>query len=153
MRILLEVMDGAAAGKAVVLEPHQKCRVGRGEAADLVIANDGLLSRIHFVVECDQASCRVRDLNSTNGTYVNGARTTEAEVGSQDLVMAGSTSFNLRTVPEKDIVPEKEAVPLASDAAVSPEPAPAGKNAGKSTLLAMKPFNPAQSSPPKSSKE
>ena len=147
MRVILEVVDGAAAGKAVVLEPNQKCRVGRGEAADLVIANDGLLSRMHFVVECDQASCRVRDLNSTNGTYVNGARTTEAEVGAQDLVMAGSTSFNLRAVPEE------EPVPPVSGPAVSPEPAPAAKNAGMSTLLAMKPYNPPESSPPESSKK
>jgi pSer/pThr/pTyr-binding forkhead associated (FHA) protein len=146
MRVILEVVDGVAAGKAVVLESNQKCRVGRGEAADLVIANDGLLSRIHFVIECDQASCRVRDLNSTNGTYLNGARTTEAELGSQDLVMAGSTSFNLRAVPEKDAVAENDAVPPASEAAAAPEPAPVGKNAGMSTLLAMKPFNPPESS-------
>ena len=147
MRVILEVMDGAAAGRAVVLESNQKCRVGRGEGADLVIANDGLLSRVHFVVECEQATCRVRDLNSTNGTYVNGARTTEAEVGSQDLLMAGSTSFNLRAMQEEDTVP------LPPEAAVSAEPAPAGSNAGMSTLLAMKPYNPPKSSPPESSKD
>jgi len=133
MRVILAVKEGSAAGQAVSIEPQQACRVGRSDSAELVIANDGLLSRLHFVVECDTAACRVRDLNSTNGTFLNGQRISTAEVHDGDIVLAGSTAFSLQAV-EDDGAP-----PAAPEAAAA---APGAKNAGISTVLAMKPYNP-----------
>ena len=134
MRFILEITDGAGAGKAVAIQPNQPCRVGRAEGAELVISNDGLLSRSHFVVECSgEWSCRVRDLNSTNGTFVNGQRVTEAEISEGDTLVAGRTTFAVRAVDMEFAAPAHE------PAAAAPE---AGKKAVQSTQLAMKPYNP-----------
>ena len=135
MRVILAVTEGSAAGKAVAIEPQHPCRVGRSDGAELPIANDGLLSRLHFVVECDETTCRVRDLDSTNGTFLNGQRITMAEIHDGDVVLAGSTAFSLRAVEEQWSV-------VATPDPAPPEVTPGAKDAGISTVLAMKPYTP-----------
>src|SRR5262245_56121945 len=48
-------------------------RVGVREENDLVLADDAV-SRIHFEISCDESGHRLRDLGSTNGTFVDGFR-------------------------------------------------------------------------------
>jgi pSer/pThr/pTyr-binding forkhead associated (FHA) protein len=144
MWFILQITDGAAAGKTVAIQPNHPCRVGRADGAELVIANDGLLSRSHFVVECSgESSCRVRDLNSTNGTFVNGQRITEAEISEVDTLVAGRTTFAVHPM-------DGEPAALPEDAAA--EEAEAVKKALQSTQLAMKPYNPPEP-PPEPPKE
>jgi pSer/pThr/pTyr-binding forkhead associated (FHA) protein len=53
--------------------------VGRNEQCDIVIANP-LVSRRHSQISWDGAYCTLEDLNSTNGTYVNGHRIIQPRV-------------------------------------------------------------------------
>jgi pSer/pThr/pTyr-binding forkhead associated (FHA) protein len=53
--------------------------VGRSEQCDIVIANP-LVSRRHSQLIWDGAYCTLEDLNSTNGTYVNGQRLIQPRV-------------------------------------------------------------------------
>jgi hypothetical protein len=51
--------------------------IGRNESCDLIVS-DPLVSRRHCQILWDGVYCTVEDLNSTNGTYVNGQQLTAA---------------------------------------------------------------------------
>lgn len=54
--------------------------IGRGNDADIVLpVPDPLVSKQHCRLEIDADSCRVIDLNSANGTCLNGRRITQSE--------------------------------------------------------------------------
>jgi pSer/pThr/pTyr-binding forkhead associated (FHA) protein len=63
---------------------------GRGDEADVQIKDDRM-SRQHFVVEPREDRFFVRDLNSTNGTFVNNSFITEQELQPNDKIRCGQT--------------------------------------------------------------
>ena len=65
---------------------------GRSEQSDVKL-KDERASRQHFVISRKAELYVVQDLKSTNGTYVNGARVTEAQLKPNDRVRAGQTVF------------------------------------------------------------
>jgi pSer/pThr/pTyr-binding forkhead associated (FHA) protein len=66
--------------------------VGRGKSADVVIA-DATLSRRHFVVERDGEKYFLKDLDSENGTWVDGHRAKTTQLHHHDCILAGRTIF------------------------------------------------------------
>ena len=67
--------------------------VGRNTGtADVTVADSGM-SRVHFDIAWNGQVAAVRDRQSTNGTYLNGARISEAVLRSGDVVLAGRTEF------------------------------------------------------------
>lgn len=73
------------------LSPGQRLTVGRGLQADMRVYQDQRMSAVHFEFICEEDGCRIRDLDSRNGTYLNGRRIREAAVSHGDRVKAGST--------------------------------------------------------------
>jgi pSer/pThr/pTyr-binding forkhead associated (FHA) protein len=71
---------------------------GRGEQADCRIL-DERASRQHFAVVRKDDAFVIQDLKSTNGTYVNSVRVTEAPLKPNDKVRIGQTI--LVFLPEK----------------------------------------------------
>lgn len=65
---------------------------GRDDAADIKVDDRGL-SRVHFEIAFDGEIAAIRDLQSTNGTFVDGARITEVVLRSGSRVSAGRTDF------------------------------------------------------------
>ena len=63
---------------------------GRGDEADVQI-KDERMSRQHFVVEPREEKFFARDLNSTNGTFINNNRITEVELQPNDRIRGGQT--------------------------------------------------------------
>ena len=68
MQLLL--IDSGVIVKKLDLEPG-KYVIGRSEDADITISSKEV-SRHHAAVEYDGKTCFVQDLDSTNGTLVNG---------------------------------------------------------------------------------
>jgi eukaryotic-like serine/threonine-protein kinase len=62
---------------------------------------DTSLSRDHFLIEINPPRCELRDLGSTNGTYVNQQRVERARLGSGDLIAAGESMFQVRVEGEE----------------------------------------------------
>ncbi|MBI2059484.1 MAG: GGDEF domain-containing protein [Nitrospirae bacterium] len=68
-------------------------RVGRGAEADIRLATDEYVSRLHANFVLKEGTVVVRDLYSTNGTYVNGERVTSMTLRNGDRVHIGTTAM------------------------------------------------------------
>ena len=66
--------------------------VGRDDAADVVIA-DGALSRRHFRIVPENGHYLLKDLDSENGTWVDGRPASNAPLRHHDCIAAGRTLF------------------------------------------------------------
>lgn len=91
--VALEVTGGADLGRAF---PVQRSRIllGRGDVD--VALSDRKVSRRHASLEVYGASCvLLKDLGSTNGTFVNGSRVPSAELQDGDTIRLGETSLQV----------------------------------------------------------
>ena len=75
-------------------------RIGKKEDNDIVI-KDNSVSRNHFEIETTVDSYLLRDLNSTNGTYINGIRVKEAFLSPGDIITMGKTKIEYVAFDEK----------------------------------------------------
>jgi len=71
-------------------------RVGRGDESEIVLL-DPSVSRAHAVVEFDAGEPIVRDLDSTNGTYVNGRRVRVESLRDGDELRFGNTRMRFES--------------------------------------------------------
>jgi hypothetical protein len=79
----------------VRVTPPDTLRVGRAASADFVIAGDPHVSSVHFRLAFREGEWWVHDLESRNGTYVNGARVRQSVVRDGDQISAGETTFRV----------------------------------------------------------
>src|SRR3954451_23395598 len=71
MRVILDVLQGPRKGRTFIFDRHDTFIVGRSRYVHCSMPEDSALSRDHFLIEINPPRCEVRDLGSTNGTYVN----------------------------------------------------------------------------------
>ena len=95
MRVTLEIVSSAHAGRQVELEEGQTLSVGRTIKSDFA-TDDTFMSGEHFALERAGATCRLRDLKSRNGTFVNDKRVKAATLRDGDRIAAGNTKFIVR---------------------------------------------------------
>jgi len=73
--------------------------VGRGASAD-VIVDDPALSRLHFLIDREGDDYVIKDLNSQNGTWVDGHRAGLTRLHHHDCILAGRTIFLFKEAKE-----------------------------------------------------
>lgn len=100
MQVILDVIQGPRKGRSYVFDRHDTFIVGRSRSVHCPMPEDAALSRDHFLIEIDPPRCEIRDLNSTNGTYVNEARVERARLHSGDRIAAGQSVFVVRVEGE-----------------------------------------------------
>ncbi len=83
-----------SAGKEHSRDIHQKLTVGRSPDADITLSEEGV-SRLHCEFEIVQNMVQVRDLDSTNGTFVNGSKIKRARLKAGDTVVVGRILLRL----------------------------------------------------------
>lgn len=91
-RAVLKGLTGPWAGKRFPLA-NVVSVVGRTDGNDVVVEDDSV-SRRHAEVRKSGPGYAVRDLNSANGTFVNGERITEAPLRPGDVVKFGVVEFS-----------------------------------------------------------
>ncbi len=96
MRVILEVLQGPRKGRSFVFERHDTFIVGRSRFVHCPMPEDSALSRDHFLIEFNPPRCEIRDLGSTNGTYVNDRRVERVRLSSGDRIAAGQSVFRVR---------------------------------------------------------
>lgn len=85
-------LGGPAQPAREVMIEREKVTVGRSEVCDLRLG-DSKVSGIHFEVVSDEKGFLVRDLNSTNGTFINGIQIKEAWIKEGSYVTVGGTEL------------------------------------------------------------
>jgi transcriptional regulator with GAF, ATPase, and Fis domain len=91
--IFVVVLSGSAKGATVPLE--RSLRLGKAQDNDLVL-DDDTVSRHHCELARTNDGIHVRDLGSTNGTRVLGARVSEAIVQPGTILQVGQVEIALR---------------------------------------------------------
>lgn len=95
MRVILNVLQGPQAGRTFKFDRHDTFIVGRSRFVHCPI-DDAALSRDHFMIEINPPLCELRDLGSTNGTFVNNIRADRVRLNSGDLIAAGQSIFRVQ---------------------------------------------------------
>ena len=94
MQVKFKLLKGSHAGKEVKL-PAPKCLIGRNDDCHLKPQSEAV-SRRHCVILTTDAEVMIRDLNSRNGTYVNGEKITgDTVLLNGDLVKVGPLEFEM----------------------------------------------------------
>jgi transcriptional regulator with GAF, ATPase, and Fis domain len=89
MSAKLVVLAGPRCGETFSIDASQII-IGRDTAAQLSIP-DHLISRRHCAVDLADSRCTLRDLGSSNGTYVNGMPVRERTLTHGDRIRAGDS--------------------------------------------------------------
>ena len=87
-RCKLVIIKGAQRGTEFVIA-GDVIRIGKAPENDLALA-DETVSRVHFEIMRDAKGYLVRDLKSTNGTFLDGAEVKEAYLRAGSVIAAGS---------------------------------------------------------------
>ncbi|HEX4448862.1 MAG TPA: sigma 54-interacting transcriptional regulator, partial [Polyangiaceae bacterium] len=91
----LQVMVMSGSAKGTTRRIGERLRIGKAPDNDLVLADD-TVSRHHCELTRAPEGLRVRDLGSTNGTKVQGARVTEAIVQPGTVLKVGEIELAVR---------------------------------------------------------
>ena len=91
MHINLRVLAGPYKERVFSFTQHDTFLIGRTNDAHLCLPDDRFFSRHHCLLEIAPPRCFLRDLGSTNGTFVNGERVTEAFLKHGDRIQGGET--------------------------------------------------------------
>ncbi len=106
-------LEGPKAGGEVAFDTYE-VTFGRSKKADIFI-DDERLSRLHAKVSRVGAGYRLIDLNSHNGTYVNGIRILEHPLASFDVITIGNSKIKFLI---QEIVQSQE--PRAKQESINP---------------------------------
>ena len=91
MRVTLHVVAGPQVGRVFTFNQHETFMIGRSEDAHFCLPQDRYFSRHHCILEIAPPQCFLRDLGSTNGTFVNGIRVETAHLKNADRIQGGET--------------------------------------------------------------
>jgi pSer/pThr/pTyr-binding forkhead associated (FHA) protein len=134
----LVLRSGPLAGARYLLKEGVQ-RIGRAPDNDIIVQGQqsATVSLYHLEIVCDGGLCRIRDVGSTNGTYVDGEQITDAELRMQSVIRLGNNGPEFAVMPEQPatadldrtlVVPAGIVLPAAL-----PQPDPAA--GGHETLL------------------
>jgi pSer/pThr/pTyr-binding forkhead associated (FHA) protein len=89
----LEILNGGFEGMSYALS-DQEIVIGRNPTTDITLLDEGI-SREHALVLYDEdgPGYVIEDLQSTNGTKVNGKRVRSASLADGDQIQIGQTLF------------------------------------------------------------
>jgi len=101
MKVNLILLKLGGANKGFKL-PSSVTIIGRRQDCDMCVPLM-VVSRRHCAINMDEGALRIRDLDSRNGTFVNGERIEETELKAGDKIQIGPLNF----IVQIDGVPEE----------------------------------------------
>ena len=79
----------------------ERIRIGAHSSNDLVLAEDRTASRHHFEIQYTERGYLLVDLNSTNGTFLDGRRIERAYLSPGSQMRAGSSTLTFSPIDEE----------------------------------------------------
>ncbi len=107
VRATATVVDGPDLGLAFPLGART-VTIGKARECDVVLT-DRAVSKRHLELTLEGHSVRVRDLNSTNGTYIGKTKVIESLVPAGSVVLVGRTRIHLRADDTSEMLTPSEA--------------------------------------------
>jgi eukaryotic-like serine/threonine-protein kinase len=101
MRVTLHVVAGPQTGRDFTFDQHDTFMIGRSEDAQFCLPQDRFFSRHHCILEIAPPQCFLRDLGSTNGTFVNGIRVETAHLKHGDRIQGGETVLEVEVAADQ----------------------------------------------------
>lgn len=111
MYFLLQAVNGVYAGRKIPVPDEGKVSIGREESATFAFFTDGFMSRTHAQLVRSGADCILHDMESSNGTFLNGRKIEfETLVRAGDRIQIGETQFDVseETLPMEKWLPQME---------------------------------------------
>ncbi len=102
MRVSLNVVAGPQTGRSFTFDQHDTFMIGRSEDSQFCLPQDRFFSRHHCLIEIAPPQAFLRDLGSTNGTFVNGLRVDTAHLKSGDRIQGGETVLEVEVLADVD---------------------------------------------------
>lgn len=112
MRVTLHVVAGPQTGRDFTFDQHETFMIGRSEDAHFCLPHDRFFSRHHCILEIAPPQCFLRDLGSTNGTFVNGIRVETAHLKHGDRIQGGETVLEIEVTADADGRPRRGATKI-----------------------------------------
>ena len=106
VRATATVVDGPDLGLAFPLG-SRTVTIGKARDCDVVLT-DRAVSKRHLELTLEGHSVRVRDLQSTNGTYIGKAKVIESLVPAGSVVLVGRTRIHLRADDTSEMLTPSE---------------------------------------------
>ena len=100
MQVNLKVTAGPYKGRIFSFTQHDTFLIGRNPDAHLCLPDDRYFSRNHCLLEMNPPHSHLRDLGSTNGTFLNGRRVPEAYLNNGDRIQCGETILVVEVTTE-----------------------------------------------------
>jgi len=100
--VKLDIVAGPMQGKEFLFTEHDTFLFGRAPECQANLPNDSFVSRYHFLLEINPPHIRLTDMNSLNGTYVNGVlfggrkvqgKAQQTDLKDGDRIQVGETVF------------------------------------------------------------
>jgi serine/threonine-protein kinase len=105
MRVTLRVIAGPQTGRVFTFDQHETFMIGRSEDSQFCLPHDRYFSRHHCLLEIAPPQTFLRDLGSTNGTFVNGLKVDTAHLKNGDRIQGGETVLEVEvSVPAEETV-------------------------------------------------
>lgn len=101
MRVTLHVVAGPQTGREFTFDQHDTFMIGRSEDAQFCLPHDRFFSRHHCILEIAPPQTFLRDLGSTNGTFVNGLRVETAHLKHGDRIQGGETVLEVKVTADQ----------------------------------------------------
>ncbi|MEX1367560.1 MAG: sigma 54-interacting transcriptional regulator [Nannocystaceae bacterium] len=101
-RLTLNVIKGPSAGTEIVVSDARRIVVGRSRSADVVLDHPSI-SGAHFELRLDGKGIELRDLESTNGTWLGPNRVYHAAVGPGTAITAGECQLTLSSIGDVEV--------------------------------------------------
>jgi predicted component of type VI protein secretion system len=147
MAARLLVFTGKLRGKVFGLPPEGKVVIGRSQQSTMPLP-DVNLSRKHCAIGASGQGYVLSDLQSTNGTFLNGTRITQVLLREGDRIVIGETELEFRVKERFDDNETKmDLMPVGTPEEITPEEALAmmsaapmgGQDAAKTIPSAARP--------------
>ena len=120
MATLYQIREDGSPAERWDLSQHPVV-VGRSGQAEVRVRDDGL-SRRHFLIVPEGEDYVIKDLNSRNGTWVDGHRIVAERLNHNDLILAGHTRFRFAAQPSLTAVGPHGTVVVSISEAYKREP-------------------------------
>ncbi|MBP9681151.1 MAG: FHA domain-containing protein [Bacteriovorax sp.] len=111
-KVQLELFGETAPYDKYLLEAG-KTYIGRDPAKCQIVLNDTEVSSVHAVITKNNIMIQLEDLNSSNGTLLNGDRINKAVLGHNDEFVIGGVTFTVKF--KSDFLKEESARLMAVD--------------------------------------